>query len=186
MGKHGKILLVLGVLGSLALIGAAVQGYGVHGAATDRGPLQTHLIYSLGATLAVFFSHTWVIVYLLSLRRELRKWHRLRPDRQEPEEATTGSEPMGESSGAGEGAGEDVPVSPSIGWAAAASVLVLASFLLGPATLLLVVPPWVHGGTFYLALTVQIGALVVELRALGRGDRALAACRRQEATPAPA
>jgi hypothetical protein len=75
----GRALLLLGLLATLGLIGAAGLGYWMHWeTATNlvhqlgspgHDLLRAHVLLGLGACLVLLFSHCWILLYLLATGR---------------------------------------------------------------------------------------------------------------------
>lgn len=141
-GHFGRILMILSVLATLALVWVGVAGYRM---GTSREAVAEHLTASLVVILALFFGHSWNSLYLATLGSGLAaldpsgteawSWRRHR--------GTTAV-------------------------VASAVILLLALFLLGPAVMLEMLPTWVHGVAFFAALVLQILALILEARAVRR------------------
>lgn len=149
--RFGRIVLVLSVLGTLGLVWVGIDGYRV---GDSRAELQRHLGQSMAVILALFFGHSWIALYLTFLSKTLRR-------------------------GAEAGGLTAPPWSwrnhRAVTWVVTASlVLLLVLFLLGPAAMLEMVPPWTHALAFFAALAAQILALVLETRSLRSADGQLA------------
>jgi hypothetical protein len=147
-----RALLGLGLLGTAGLIAAAALGYGLRGGGGGDAQARAHVLLSLGATMVLLFSHTWIVLYLVAtggvvsrLVRErgyeadfLARARRLRLR--------------------------------ALPWLLAALVLVVATFLVGNAVLSGAAPAAVHHALFYCTLAVQVGAMAVERRVLAEHD----------------
>jgi hypothetical protein len=155
----GRALLVLGLLGTAGLVAAAVLGYGVSGAADSQ--VRAHVLLSLGATLVLLFSHTWIVLYLLATGRVLSQVVRERGwlDRPPPD---GGAELLERARRARLRA---------IPWLVAALAAVAAAFLSGGAALAGSATATVHHVLFYLMLVLQGGAMVAERRVLAEHER---------------
>ncbi|MDY7092955.1 MAG: hypothetical protein SX243_08290 [Acidobacteriota bacterium] len=149
--RFGRIVLILSVLGTLGLVWVGIDGYRV---GDTRPELQRHLAQSMAVILALFFGHSWIALYLTFLSKTLRR-------------------------GAEAGGLTEAPWSwrshRPVTWAVATSlILLLVLFLLGPAAMLEMAPPWTHAVAFFAALAAQILALVLETRSLRLADGQLA------------
>ena len=145
-GRFGRTIWWVGVLATLVLVAALAQGFEVRNPET----LRPHLFLGLVASLILLFCHLWIGGYLRVLRREIRLHL-----------ASSGSP-----------AGVEVPRPHSL-WAFVAVILLLGSFLLGPAGLQGVVPYAFHAAAGFLALAAQVAGLWVEKRDLAASDRIL-------------
>lgn len=160
-------LLVLGLLGTIALIGAGVLGYGLAGAAEEQ--VRSHVLLSLAATLVLVFSHTWIVLYLLATGRVIS---------QVAAERFPGS--VAGSDGGGDGAGAIGELLErarrlrlrALPWLLAAIAAVAATFLAGNAVVSGSIPAPVHQALFYVTLAAQGAAMLVERRVLAEHDRA--------------
>ena len=146
-GQFGRILLVIGILATLALVAVGIEGYRME---ISREAIRRHLALSLVVVLALFFAHCWNFLYLSSLGRGLRAFDGLSIDGWRWRERR-----------------------PTAFALAAAVISLLGLFLLGPAAMLDMIPGWFHGVAFVLALALQVWALVLESRAVGGLERRL-------------
>ncbi len=153
----GRALLVLGLLGTAGLVAAAVLGYEVSGAADSQ--VRAHVLLSLGATLVLLFSHTWIVLYLLATGRVLSQVVRERGWLDRPD---GGAELLERARRARLRA---------IPWLVAALAAVAAAFLSGGAALAGSATATVHHALFYLMLVLQGGAMVAERRVLAEHER---------------
>jgi hypothetical protein len=152
-------LLVLGLLGTVVLIGAGALGYGLGGAAEEQ--VRSHVLLSLAATLVLIFSHTWIVLYLLATGRVIS---------QAAAERYPG------------GAGGDAAVAVllerarrlrlrALPWLLAAIGALAAAFLTGSAAASGSIPAPVHQALFYVTLAAQGAAMLIERRVLAEHDR---------------
>lgn len=149
----GRSLLILGALATAGMAVAAGLGYGLDGAADPA--LSGHLLASLGSTLMLVFSHSWILLYLLGTGRAVRdavKEFRLEP------EVIAASRALRRR---------------SIPWLLLAALLAMATFLLGIAGVPGLVPLEIHHALFFVSLVVQAIALWVEGRALSANEKLL-------------
>ncbi len=142
--KFGVIVLSINALATAVLLATALQGskrvlFGLES-------IQLHVLLALTASLGIFFAHSWVVIYLVSLGRELRSCiakHGLQD----------------ESAG--------LLATPAfLGWALAPLGILLVTYFLGIAVLLGRVPAWSHSTAFWIALALQLWSLGVEKRAM--------------------
>jgi hypothetical protein len=151
-----RTLLALGLLGTVGLVAAAVLGFGASGATIEKS-MRLHVFVSLAATLIVMFSHTWIVLYLVTVGRVVTRVTRERgadPDiadrcRQLRRKATP--------------------------WLLAAIVAVAGAFLLGGGAFTGWIGKVLHQGVAYAALILQVVAVRVEARVLAAYDRLAAA-----------
>jgi hypothetical protein len=149
----GRSLLIVGALGTIAVVVAAGLGYGLSSPA-DAG-MPTHIIAALAASLLVMFSHSWIFLYLLGTGRMIRDAVReggldpalLAESRRLRRVCYTGL--------------------------LAAAALVMATFLVGGAVAGKGVTPWVHHLLAWVAVAVQGLALWIEWRTLAANERLL-------------
>ncbi|MCH9647960.1 MAG: hypothetical protein K0U98_06960 [Deltaproteobacteria bacterium] len=142
--KFGTIVLSINVLATFVLLATALQGSKRVLFGLDS--LHLHVLLSLAAALGIFFAHTWVAIYLVSLNREMRRFI--------SENGLTSR-------------ARDLLVPPAfLGWSLALLLVLLVTFFLGPAVLLGKAPSWSHTTAFWLTLAVQLWSLGVEFRAL--------------------
>jgi hypothetical protein len=146
-----RTLLILGLLATAGLLAAAGLGYGLFGVTAET--LRGHVLVSLAAILVLLFSHCWIFLYLVATGRLIAEVVR---------ERGMDAGLIGE---AGRFRARAVP------WLLAAIGAVLATFLLGGASVAGSVPAWLHHGMFYLALTVQVRALWIERGVLADNER---------------
>jgi len=162
--KMGRALLVLGLLGTAGLIAAAAIGYGMGEFGDAR--VRAHVLLSLGAALVLMFSHTWIVLYLLATGRVISAVVRERGYEEELLERARRLRLR------------------AIPWLLAALGAVLAAFLTGGAVLSHAAPAAVHHALFYLALALQVGAMVAERRVLAEHERLAAELGRRVRTDA--
>lgn len=67
----GRKMWFVAVLGLGLFVLAGVLGYGV--VDTDGDGFRTHLLLAMGAGLLIFFSHGWIVIYLLLTGRLVRR-----------------------------------------------------------------------------------------------------------------
>ena len=153
-------LLVLGLLGTVALIAAGALGYGLGGASEEQ--VRSHVLLSLAATLLLVFSHTWIVLYLLATGRVI-------------------SQVAAERSPGGAGGGDATRELlerarrlrlRALPWLLAAIAALAATFLAGSAVVSGSIPAPVHQALFYVTLVAQGSAMLVERRVLAEHDRA--------------
>jgi hypothetical protein len=156
--RFGKVLLVLSLLATLGLVATGIQGYGIESLG-DRPALELHLTLAMVSILIIFFAHTWIVIYLFSLHRQLRSW----------------ATPRGQGPAVAE-----LRAAPAVRWGSFALLAVLVAFGLGPAAMMVAVPIWLHPLASLLALGIQGVALWLERRALGQTEKVLAFCRTLE------
>jgi hypothetical protein len=146
-----RVLLILGVMGTLGLVAAAAAGYHAVGGADPL--MHAHALLSLATTLVLMFSHTWIVLYLLATGRVisdtvsargfeatlLERARRLRLD--------------------------------ALPWLLAAVVSLVVTFLLGSVASSGRILAWLHQGSFYLTLLLQIAAIRIEGRVLAKHDQ---------------
>jgi hypothetical protein len=145
-----RALLGLGLLGTAGLVAAAALGYGLRGGAEEQA--RAHVLLSLGATMVLLFSHTWIVLYLVATGGVVSRVVRER--------------------------GYEVELLArarrlrlrALPWLLAALVMVVATFLVGNAVLSGAAPAAVHHALFYCTLAVQVGAMAVERRVLAGHD----------------
>jgi hypothetical protein len=146
-----RVLLILGVLGTLGLMAAAAAGYGVLGGPDPQ--MHAHALLSLAATLVLMFSHTWIVLYLLATGRVMADTVRTRGlDAALLERARRMR--LG-----------------ALPWLLAAVGALIVTFLLGSAAFSGRILGWLHQGFFYLALVLQIVAITKEGRVLAAHDQ---------------
>jgi hypothetical protein len=146
-----RVLLILGVAGTLGLVAAAAAGYGMLGGPDPQ--MHAHALLSLAATLVLMFSHTWIVLYLLATGRVMADTVAARGlDRGVLERARRLR-------------------LRALPWLLAAVVALIATFLLGSAAFSGRILGWLHHGFFYLALLLQIAAIRIEGRVLGEHDQ---------------
>jgi hypothetical protein len=149
--KMGRALLVLGLLGTAGLIGAAALGYGLTGSAEAQ--VRQHVLVGLAAALLLMFSHTWIVLYILATGKVISSVVR---ERSYPEELLEPARRL------------RLRVIP---WLVAAFAGVAATFLTGGAVLSGAMPAAVHHLLFYLTLVLQGAAMVAERRVLAEHER---------------
>ncbi len=161
-----RALLVLGWLGTAGLLAAAVMGYAAPRAA-DPHALQGHVLMSLGATLVVMFSHTWILLYLLATGRVLSQAVQARDE------------------GAGLAERARRVRLRALPWLLAVLAAVTATFLLGGSAFGGGVAAGIHQALFYVTLLLQLGAMRSEGRVLAEHEgMSLEACRLAESDAA--
>jgi hypothetical protein len=160
-----RALLTLGFLGAAGLIATAVLGYGAHTASETE--MRAHVLVSLGASLVLMFSHTWIVLYLIATGQVITRVVRERGYEPEILEAARKLRMH------------------TLPWLLAALGAVIATFVVGGAAYSGALPGIVHHVLFYVTLVAQAGAMVVESRVLQAQDRlALDLTRRAEANAA--
>ena len=169
----GRSLLLVGALATAGVAVAAGLGYGLKSPA-DAG-MPRHVVVALAATLALMFSHSWILIYLAGTGKVIRDAAR---------EGGLGPAVLAES-----GRLRRICYPASL----LAALLVLAAFLAGGAVATKAAEPWVHHLLFWIAIVVQAGALGLEgwglaanERLLVDVDRRLAAASAATAAPAGA
>jgi hypothetical protein len=146
-----RVLLILGVLGTLGLVAAAAAGYGWLGGPDPQ--MHAHALLSLAATLVLMFSHTWIVLYLLATGRV-----------------------MADTVRAG---GMDTALLErarrlrlhALPWLVGAVVALIVTFLLGSVAFSGRILGSLHHGFFFVALVLQIAAVRVEGRVLAEHDQ---------------
>lgn len=149
--KMGRALLVLGVLGTAGLVAVAALGYGLGRAADAQ--VRQHVLLGLAASLLLIFSHTWIVLYMLTTGKVIAQVVR---ERGYPAELLEQARRL------------RLRVIP---WLLAALTAVAVTFLTGSAVLSGVVRPAVHQALFFLALVLQVAAMVAERRVLAEHER---------------
>jgi hypothetical protein len=150
----GRSLLVIGLIGTLGLIAAAVVGYTLHGLTDVR--MSLHAILGLFASVAVLFSHCWIMFYFIGTGKAIKDAVREN--------------------------GLDLAIieetkrfkNESYPWLMLAMGLVMAAFILGGGVATKTIPLWVHHVLFLAALIVQSWTLRIELRVLRENQRLMA------------
>jgi hypothetical protein len=150
----GRVLLVLGLLGTVGLIATGVFGYGLVGSSDTH--VRLHLLLSLEATLVLLFSHTWIVLYLLATGRVITRAASGRADAADLLDRARRLRLR------------------AIPWLLAALAAVGAAFLSGGTAYLGTFLKIVHHALYFVAVAAQIGALVVERRVLVEHDRVTA------------
>jgi hypothetical protein len=160
MNEWAKVQYAIATVGTLAFGAVGLHGFRVAGD-PDLLPLHTQL--ALAATLTLVLGHGWMILFTAASERRLRR-----------------------QAGSGAAARALVRVRNRVGSAAGLALAVsLGHFALGGRLFATQVPGWIHGATALAAALLQVGALAVEARQLGRHQQAVA--RLAAATgPAPA
>lgn len=173
-----RMLLILGGLGTIGLIAAALAGYGVLGGA-DPG-MHAHALLSLAATLVLMFSHTWVVLYVVATGRVMADSLRAR--------GGTGLAPRASGSAGGAGTAADAGAAPSaatggvlerarrlrlhaLPWLLAAVAALVATFLLGSVAFSGRILNSLHHAFFLVTLVLQVLAMRVEGQVLAEHDR---------------
>ena len=151
---RGRVLLIIGALGTLAFLATAVLGYRLAGGPTDPG-VPNHLLVGLGGILMMLFSHSWVLIYLVATGGAVR-------------EAVRGQGADASFDAASQGLRRR-----AIPLAVGATLLAFATFLLGAGVIPNLVPAWIHHALFYLTVLVQGIALWTENRVLGENEKLL-------------
>jgi hypothetical protein len=146
-----RALLIFGWLGTAGLIAAAVLGYTAPRAA-DPHALQGHVLMSLGATLVVMFSHTWILLYLLATGRVLSQVAAARGF--EPELAERARRLRLR----------------ALPWLLVVLAAVTATFLLGGNAFGGRTAAAIHHALFYVTLVLQLSAMTVERRVLAEHE----------------
>jgi hypothetical protein len=145
-----RVLLVLGVFGTVGLVASAAIGYSVTHASDPQ--MQAHALISLTATLVLMFSHTWIVLYLVATGRVMAQ---------------------GVAS-----AGLDATLLErarrlrlhTLPWLLAAILSLIATFLLGSAAFAGRLLAMLHHVFFYVTLILQIVAMRVEGKVLAEHD----------------
>jgi hypothetical protein len=161
----GRSLLIVGALATAGVAVAAGLGYGLSSPA-DAG-MPRHIIAALAASLALMFSHSWILIYLLGTGKVIRD------------------------------AVREGGLDPALSAASRrlrricypvillAALLVLATFLVGGAVATKAAEAWVHHVLFWVAIVAQVGALALEAWGLAANERLLVDVdRRLTAAPA--
>jgi hypothetical protein len=147
----GRALLTVGWLATIGLILAGLLGYRV-----DQGRgIDVHLLVGLAACFLLLFSHTWIMFYLIGTGKAIRdavEAHDL------PGEWVVWTREY-----------KNRSYPPLM----LAMALAMATFILGGGVQTRVLPGWVHWGLFYVALTAQLRALLIEQRVLTENRRLL-------------
>lgn len=156
--KFGRIMLAVGIVATLGLVAAGVQGYAALDQGTEGRDLSTHVLVGLVAVLLFVLAHGWVLIYLVGIGRLLRQ------------EAHA--------------AGREMVLEASVRslWRRAVPPLVAAVagvgvFVLGSAVYAGRVTGAVHGAALWATVALQAWAAVAEWRALAASERALTALR---------
>ena len=155
----GKVLLVLGVLGTAGLIATGAFGYGLVGSSDLH--VRLHLLLSLEATLVLLFSHTWIVLYLLATGRVITRAASGRADAADLLDQARRLRLK------------------AIPWLLAALGAVGAAFLSGGTAYSGPFLKIVHHALYFIAVAAQVGALVVERRVLAEHDRVTASLLRR-------
>ena len=158
--RFEKLILGVGVVATVALAATGTFGYNTGEGIAD---LQLHLALAVGTAMAVLFPHLWVLIYLLATGRGLRR----------------------AVAAGGEGATSALATLPALARARRRAFIALVA---ASATLLALVFSGaaanretggaLHGTLFWATLVLQVGALVVEWRALRLNASLLAALDR--------
>jgi hypothetical protein len=159
-----RVLLILGVLGTLGLMAAAAAGYGWLGGPDPQ--MHSHALLSLAATLVLMFSHTWIVLYLLATGRVMADTVAARGLDAAPIERARRLRLK------------------TLPWLLAAIAALITTFLLGSVAFSGRILSWLHQGFFYLALLLQIAAIRIEARVLAEHDRLSIEVARQVAADA--
>lgn len=144
----GRALLIVGILGTMGLVGTAVLGYVE---ADERMPL--HLMLALLSCLLLLFSHCWIMFYLIGTGKAIKtavREHSLEADLvEETKRFKNRSYPS----------------------MMLAMGLVMATFVLGGGVYTDVVPTWIHHVLFWLTLVSQVRTLAIEASVLTANER---------------
>jgi hypothetical protein len=149
MNGWAKVQYAIATAGTLAFGAVGLHGFRVAG---DLELLPLHTQLALAATLALLLGHGWMILFTVTSELRLRRL-----------------------AGAGEAALALARVRNLVGVAAGLALAVsLGHFALGGRLFATQVPGWIHGATALAAALLQVVALAVEARQLGRHQRAVA------------
>jgi hypothetical protein len=151
---RGRVLLIIGVLATLAFLATAVLGYRLTEGATDPG-VPNHLLIGIASVVMMLFSHSWIVIYLAATGGAVREAVR-----------DHGADPAFD-------AACRALRRRAIPLAAGATVLGFATFLLGAGVIPKLVPAWIHHALFYATVLVQGLTLWIEGRALGENEKLL-------------
>ncbi len=159
----GRALLGVGWASTLLFAATGAVGYAV---ADSPRALQLHLLVGLVAALLMLFSHCWILFYLIGTGKAIK-------------EAVAGRRfAAGIVQSTRELKNRSYP--PLL----LATLLVMATFIVGGGVFVGVLPAWVHQGLFFAALAAQAWALAREGRVLGDNDRLIASLEGGLADPA--
>src|SRR5262245_27114223 len=143
-------LLTLALVGTLALLGSLLNGYGVPG---DRAAVGHHFLLSLVATLLLAMAHSFIMFFLLATGVEMK----------EMEKAGSGGDSIRRRLIAIKSR-----AFPSM---TLALLLLIGNFMLGGAAHTRAVPPLVHEGFAWTTFAVCCYALFREYQVLGDNNR---------------
>jgi hypothetical protein len=159
-------LLTLAAFGTLALLGAIVQGYLVPG---DAAQMRRHFLLSLGATTALVMAHSFIMFFLIATGVELKDMEKERDWGDSFRRRTIRMKSR---------------VFPAM---TLALLAVIANFILGAGAHTRALPAWVHEALAWATLAVCVWALWREYQVLGENNRLIAeAGRRRAGSGAPA
>jgi hypothetical protein len=146
-----RVLLILGVAGTLGMVAAAGAGYGWIGGADPT--MHAHALLSLAATLVLMFAHTWIVLYLIATGRVMADSVRAQ-------------------------GGDTAPLDRArqlrlraLPWLLTAVGVLIVTFLLGSVAFSGRILGWLHHGFALLAVLLQIAAIRVEAQVLAEHDR---------------
>src|SRR5258708_1889928 len=148
----GRSLLVIGLMGTLGLIAAAVVGYTLHGP-TDVHNMPRHVLIALVSSLLLLFSHCWIMFYLIGTGKAIKD--AVKENGLDPAIIEETKRFKNESY-------------PSL---MLAMGLVMATFIVGGGVATGSIPRWIHHVLFYMAVASQLYALWKERRALTENER---------------
>ena len=147
-----RALLMLGWIATAGLLATAAVGYTVDGSHN----FDLHLLTGLGAALLLLFSHCWIMFYLIGTGKAVKEAvaeHGLDAELVERTKELKNA---------------------CYGALMLAMTLAMAAFIVGGGVATRVIPAWVHQALFFLALLVQLRALLKEHDALRRNRLLLA------------
>ncbi len=144
-----RALLVVGWMATLGFVATGLTGY----LDLDLG---LHLMVGLAASLLLLFSHSWIMFFLIGTGKAIKDavvHHGL--DASLVEETRRFKNQS----------------YPALMLAMGAA---MATFILGGGVATAAIPGWVHHGLFWLALGLQLRALLIEGRVLAANQRLMA------------
>jgi len=155
-------LLTLALVGTVALAGTVLLGYGVPG---DPSAVKGHFLAALGTTTILVMAHSFIMFFLLATGVELKEMEKARGWGDAFRRRTVAMK------------SQVFPLMTS------AILLAIANFVLGAAAHTRAVPTWVHEATAWLTLLVSVLAFHREYRILGENNRLIAEAAARRARP---
>jgi hypothetical protein len=150
--KFGRIMILVGIVATLGLVAAGVQGYG---GAREGAALREHILLGLVALLLFVLAHCWVLVYLVGIDRVLRRAPRDAGRDEAPEPRLRTFRGL------------------TLSLLLAAVLGGVVAFVLGTEVYSGRVSAGLHGAFLWLTVVLQAAAVAVEWRALAASERAL-------------